>query len=86
MTTPTVTEQLVRIQSEVTSGDVVAFFEKSVTIDGTKFKQPWESVKWNASEKQVSVGGMTLTYSQVMGLVIAIAMQERAEQAANSPA
>lgn len=82
MSAPSVTEQLVRIQSEVASGDVTAFFEKSVTVDGTTFRQPWESASWNASDKEVTVGDLTLTYAQVMGLVVAIATQERAAQTA----
>lgn len=86
MSTPTVTEQLVRIQSEVSTGDVTAFFEKSVTLDGTTFRQPWEPVSWNASDKTVTVGDLTLSYAQVMGLVVAIAMQERAAQTAPAPA
>ena len=77
---PEPTEQLVRIQSEVSTGDVTAFFEKSVTVAGTTYRQPWESVSWNASDKTVTVNGTTLTYSQVMQLVVAIAMQERAAQ------
>ncbi len=82
--TPHINEQLVRIQSEVTSGDVQAFFERSVTLDGTTFRQPWESVAWNASDKTVTVGGQTMSYSQVMRFVVAIAMQERAAQLALS--
>lgn len=77
---PAPTEALVRIQSEVSTGDVTAFFEKSVEVNGTKFRQPWESVSWNASQKTVTVGERTLTYAEVMQLVVAIALQERAEQ------
>lgn len=79
---PAPTEQLVRIQSEVASGDVTAFFETSVTVDGVVYRKPWQSVSWNASSKTVTVDGRTLTYSEVMRLVRAIAEQERAEQKA----
>lgn len=79
---PAPTEQLVRIQSEVASGDVTAFFEISVTVDGVVYRKPWQSVSWNASSKTVTVDGRTLTYSEVMRLVVAIAAQERAEQKA----
>lgn len=85
MTTPSVSEQLVRIQSEASSGDVTAFFEKSVTVEGTTFRQPWESVSWNASDKTVTVGDQTMTYSKVMQFVVTIAMQERAAAAAPAP-
>jgi opacity protein-like surface antigen len=84
--TPQPTEQLVRIQSEVATGDVQAFFEKSVTVNGTVFRLPWESVSWNASEKTVTVNGVTLTYGQVMAFVVAIAQKERQEQLNPPPA
>ena len=74
-----ISTQLVRVQAEVTTGDVTAFFEKSVTVEGVTYKQPWESVSWNASAKTVTAGGRTLTYSEVMQLVAAIAAQEKAE-------
>lgn len=80
MSTPI--ENLVRIQAETTTGDVTAFFEKSVEVDGTTYRQPWESVSWNASDKTVTDGVHTLTYSQVMTLVVLIALQERAESVA----
>lgn len=76
----TTSEQLVRIQSDVSSGQVTAFFEKSVAIDGTTYSQPWESVSWNASDKTVTVGDKSMTYGEVMQYVVAIANQERAEQ------
>jgi len=79
---PTVTESLVRIQSEVTTGDVTAFFETSVTINGATYKQPWESVSWNSSNTTVTVSGTTMTYGQVMQFVAAIANQERAAKLA----
>lgn len=75
---PVTATALVRIQSEVSTGDVTAFFEKSVTVEGTTYKQPWESVSWNSSDKTVQVGDLKLTYSQVMQLVAAIALQEKA--------
>lgn len=83
--TPTATESLVRIQSEVQTGDVTAFFEKSVTIESVVYKQPWESVAWNSSAKTVTVAGETKTYAEVMQFVVAIAQQERAEQLAALP-
>lgn len=78
--TVTTSEKLVRIQSEVQTGDVTAFFEKSVTVDGTTYVQPWESVSWNSSDKTVTVNGETKTYHDVMVFVVAIAQQERAAQ------
>lgn len=83
---PAPTESLVRIQSEVATGDVTAFFERSVTVAGVTYRQPWESVSWRASDRTVTVGQQTLTYSEVMQLVVAIAMQERAAQQAPPPA
>jgi hypothetical protein len=75
---PVSSTALVRIQAEVSTGDVTAFFEKSVTVEGVTYKQPWESVSWNASDKTVKVGEATMTYSQVMQFVAAIAQQEYA--------
>lgn len=77
MTSPT--ENLVRIQAETTTGQVTAYFEKSVTVDGVTYRQPWESVNWNDSEKTVTVGKLSLNYGEVMQFVVAIAQQERAE-------
>lgn len=76
------TEQLVRIQSEVATGDVIAFFEKSVVIEGVTYAQPWQSVSWNNSDKTVTVNGVTMTYAEVMQFVVAIANQEWAERKA----
>jgi hypothetical protein len=76
---PVPTELLCRVQAEIGTGTFMAFFEKSVlTADGI-FRQPWESVSWQASDKKITAAGQTLTYSQVMELVVAIAKQERAE-------
>lgn len=75
---PVTSTALVRIQAEVSTGDVTAFFEKSVTFDGVTYKQPWESVSWNASDKTVKVGTKTMTYAEVMQFVAAIAVQEKA--------
>jgi len=80
--TPIVTEALVRIQSEIQSGAVTAFFEKSAAVDGVTYRQPWASVDWNAGDTLVAVNGQTMTYSQVMQFVVAIANQERAAQLA----
>lgn len=76
----TPTESLKRIQAEVPTGDVQAFFEKSVTVGGTTFRQPWEPVWWNYSSKTVTVDGKTMTYAEVMQFVVAIANQEWAER------
>lgn len=74
---PTVTESLVRIQCDPASGQVQAFFEKTVTIDGQSFRQPWTSVSWaTGSDKTVTVDGKTYTYAEVMAAVVAIANQE----------
>lgn len=81
-TPPTATESLVRIQAETTTGNVTAFFEKSVTVDSVVYRQPWESVSWVSSTKEVTVNGQTKTYGEVMQYVVAIANQERAEQLA----
>lgn len=78
----TPSESLKRIQAEVASGDVTAFFEKGVTIDGTYYGQPWQSVSWNNSTKTVTVNGKTMTYAEVMQFVVAIANQEWAERKA----
>lgn len=83
---PVPTEQLMRIQAEVSTGDVTAFFEESVTVAGKKYPQPWVSVSWNASDETVTVNGQTMTYSQVMQLVVAIAMKEREAQKNPPPA
>jgi hypothetical protein len=83
---PVSSTALVRIQAEVSTGDVTAFFEKSVTVEGVTYKQPWESVGWNASDKTVKVGEATMTYSQVMQFVAAIAAQEYAAKLAPPPA
>lgn len=74
---PTVTESLVRIQCDPAGGQVQAFFEKTVTIDGQSFRQPWTSVSWaTGSDKTVTVDGKTYTYAEVMAAVVAIANQE----------
>lgn len=74
---PTVSESLVRIQCDPAGGQVQAFFEKTVTIDGQSFRQPWTSVSWaTGSDKTVTVDGKTYTYAEVMAAVVAIANQE----------
>lgn len=75
---PVSSTALVRIQAEVSTGDVTAFFEKSVVVEGVTYKQPWESVSWNSSDKTVKVGTKTMTYAEVMQFVAAIAAQEKA--------
>lgn len=83
---PVVSEALVRIQSEVTSGAVTAYFEKSVVLDGVTYRQPWEAVSWNADATEVTVNGKTMSYGEVMQFVVAIANQERATQQAAAQA
>lgn len=74
---PTISESLVRIQCDPAGGQVQAFFEKTVTIDGQAFRQPWTSVSWaTGSDKTVTVDGKTYTYAEVMAAVVAIANQE----------
>ena len=75
---PVVTEALVRIQTDPATGRAQAFFEKTVTIDGVDYRQPWQEVSWElGAEKSVTVGEKTLTYSEVFAAVKAIAEQER---------
>lgn len=74
---PTVSESLVRIQCDPASGQVQAFFEKTVTIEGQSFRQPWTSVSWTTgSDKTVTVDGKTYSYAEVVAAVVAIANQE----------
>lgn len=76
---PVVTESLVRIQTDPASGRAQAFFEKTVTIDGVDYRQPWQEVSWElGAEKTVIVGEHTYTYAEVFAAVQAIAAQERA--------
>lgn len=75
---PVVTEALVRIQTDPASGRAQAFFEKTVTIDGVAYAQPWQEVSWDlGAERTVTVGDKTLTYAEVFAAVQAIALQER---------
>ena len=79
----TTTEQLVRIQTDPATGRVQAFFEKSVTIEGVSYKQPWTEVSWAiGADKMVTVGEKTYTYAEVLAAAQAIAEQEKAAQAA----
>lgn len=78
----TVTEALMRVQCDPATGSAQAFFQKTVTIDGQQYQQPWTSVAWSTgSAKSVTVGGQTLTYAQVMSFVVAIANQENTQAA-----
>ncbi len=75
---PVVTEALVRIQTDPASGRAQAFFERTVTIDGVAYAQPWQEVSWDlGAEKTVTVGEQTYTYAEVFAAVQAIAQQER---------
>ncbi len=84
---PVVTEALVRIQCDLASGQVQAFFEKTVTVDGQAYRQPWTSVSWaTGSEKTVTVDGKAYTYAEVMAAVVAIANQENQPAPTPEPA
>lgn len=83
---PVITEALVRIQCDPASGQAQAFFEKTVTVDGQAFRQPWTSVSWaTGSDKTVTVDGKTYTYAEVMAAVVAIANQENQPAPAPTP-
>ncbi len=83
----TVTEVLVRIQSDPPQKTATAFFEKTIVVDGTTFQQPWQSVTWKAdSDKTVKVNGKTYTYSEINAAVAAIAVQEKEAQSEPPPA
>jgi len=43
---PTVTETLVRIQTDVATGRAEAYYEKAVTVDGVTYRQPWTQYSW----------------------------------------
>jgi hypothetical protein len=79
----TVSESLFRIQTDIPTGRVQGFFKRSVTVNGETFEQPMAEVSWEiGADKSVTVGGKTYTYAEVLGAVLAIANQERAEQQA----
>jgi hypothetical protein len=85
----TVSEQLVRIQTDPASGRVQAFFEKVVTVEGVSYRQPWQEVSWEiGSQEPVEItlaNGSTATTTRgaIFAAVQAIAAQEKA--AAASP-
>lgn len=83
----TITEQLVRIQTDPASGRVQAYFARTVEIGGTVSPlEGWREVSWSiGAEKSVTVAGKTYTYSEVFAAVQAIALQEKAEQSAPPP-
>jgi hypothetical protein len=75
---PVATETLKRIQCDLETNTVQAYFEKKITVDGQTFVQPWVGVGWTlGSDKTVTVGDKTYTYAEVMAAVVAIANQER---------
>jgi len=75
---PVVSEALVRIQTDPATGRAQAFFEKTVTVDGIAYRQPWQEVSWElGAAKSVTVGEKTYTYAEVFAAVQAIAQQER---------
>ena len=77
-TPPVATETLRRIQTDPAIGTVSAYFEKSVTVDGVTYAQPWQSVTWAlAADKTVTASGRTYSYSEIFSAVLAVAKQER---------
>lgn len=88
----TVTEQLVRIQTDPASGRVQAFFEKTVTVEGVAYRQPWQEVSWTlASNTPVQItlaNGSTAmtTRAAVFAAVQTIAAEEKAASDSPPPA
>lgn len=83
-TAPVVTDALKRIQCDPASTQATAFFEKTTTVEGQQFVQPWEPVSWSVGSTRTitySYGGQSYTapYAQVMAAVVAIANQERTD-------
>jgi hypothetical protein len=84
----TVNDQLVRIQTDPAAGRVTAFFEKTVTVEGVAYRQPWQEVSWevgsNAPVAITLADGSTAqtTRAQILAAVLAIAAEERALQQA----
>ncbi len=79
---PTVTDTLMRVQCDPASGAAQAFFQKTITVEGQSYAQPWETVQWaTGSERTITYtyAGQQYTqpYAQVMAAVVAIANQER---------
>ena len=86
---PTVTESLMRIQTDPASGQVSAFFQKTIIMaDGTQFQQPWTQTSWalaSATEVTITLADGTVaqtTRANVFAAVQSIATQEHASQAA----
>lgn len=81
---PTVVTTLQRVQTDP-QGDnptATAYFEQKTVVDSQVFVAPWTSVSWALkSDKTVTVGTTTMTYSEVSAFVLAIAEQERTAQA-----
>lgn len=77
---PTVETFLARIQTDPSSGRVLAFFGEKTTVNEQVFLSPWTSVGWSLtdSDKFVEVDGIKLSYAQVSQAVVAIAYAERA--------
>lgn len=83
---PIVTEALIRIQTDPASGRAQAYFERTVTIDGIAYRQPWQEVSWElGAARSVTVGEKTYTYAEVFAAVQAIAQQERDTPAVPAP-
>ena len=79
---------LVRIQTDPATGTATAFFERTITIDGTVAKHPdgWQSVTWSlGGNTTTTLDGITLTDAQVMQFVVAIAERRRLEVANAQP-
>lgn len=75
---------LVRIQTDPASGVATAYFERTITVDGTVAKHPdgWQAVTWPlGGNSTTTLNGITLTDAQVMAFVVAIAERRRAEAA-----
>lgn len=87
-----ITEQLVRIQTDPPSGRVQAFFERTVTVEGVPYRQPWHEVSWSLGDSSpvpitLSDGTQaTTTRAAIFAAVQAIAAAEKAAQATPPPA
>ena len=79
--TPTIS--LARIQTDPATGFATAFFETTYADDtGTVVaRSPWVPVQWSltATDKTVTVDGITLTDAQISAAVVAIAERVRTQ-------
>lgn len=80
---------LVRIQTDPPAGRVQAFFERTVTVDGVAYRQPWQEVSWalgDDSPVAITLADGTpaqTTRAAIFAAVAAIAAEEKAK--ADSP-